>query len=63
MKQIKNYIINDCGCTKSHFRDILVYTIYDFKGYILVYISYTLLKQIIKNFNLEEIIFLEDELK
>jgi hypothetical protein len=56
MKQIKNYIINDCGCTKSHFRDILVYTIYDFKGYILVYISYTLLYEIQSNINIDEII-------
>ncbi len=44
MKGIKNYIINDCGCTKSHFREIF------FK-----IINYLLLDKIIELFNLDEI--------
>jgi hypothetical protein len=44
MKGIKNYIINDCGCTKSHFREIF------FK-----IINYLLFEEIINNLNLDEI--------
>ena len=51
MKGIKNYIINDCGCTKSHFREIF------FK-----IINYLLLDKIIELFNLDEIMLIENEL-
>jgi hypothetical protein len=35
---------------------------YNFRGYILAYISYTLLYEIQYNINLDEITFLENEL-
>lgn len=44
MKGIRNYIINDCGCTKSDFREIF------FK-----IINYLLLEEIINNLNLDEL--------
>jgi hypothetical protein len=52
MKQIRKYIINDCGCTKSDFREIFFKIIY-----------YELLEEIINNLNLDEIKELSEQLE
>ena len=51
MKQFCNYIIYNCKCRAS-----------DYKKYILIYINYNLLDEIISLYNLDETMLIENEL-
>jgi hypothetical protein len=51
MKPFRDYIINNCNCRKS-----------DYKNYILVYISNDLLYKIIELFNLDQTMLIENEI-
>jgi hypothetical protein len=51
MKKFRNYIIHNCNCTGT-----------DYKNYILVYISYRLLDKIVFLFNLDETMLIENEI-
>jgi hypothetical protein len=51
MRQFKDYIINNCNCRGS-----------DYKDYILGSIRYRLLDKIIELFNLDETMLTENEL-
>jgi hypothetical protein len=51
MKEFRNYIINNCNCKAS-----------DYKDYILVYISYILFYEITDIINLDGIRILKNEL-